>query len=568
MRKILKALPLFFLTVFGLVNCGGGPNNDIVILYTNDVHCAYDTNIGYSGVAALKQEMQAKSKYVTLVDSGDFSQGSVLGTLTSGSSLVRLMNDAKYDLAILGNHEFDYGMDTLTNNLKSASFKVVCSNMTYTGQKPETSMLKNTVPYEIVEYGNTKIGYIGVTTPLSYTKSAPKNFEEDGERAYFFKGEGSGEELANQVQTTINQVREQNVNYVILLTHLGIVDESDHEYEFSSKYLANHTKGVDAILDGHSHTVMERLNVKNIEGKDVPISQTGTGFTNVGKLTIKNGNFDFKLIDKYEKKDSYVSGEIAIIKDLIDAFLNVKVSHTNFDLTTLDKDGIRMVRSRETNLGDLVADAFREEQGTQIAFVNGGAVRGDQNKTPPIPQGDITYKSAVNVSPFNNMLCSVELKGQDILDMFEYFVMNTEKDYKGKSPDTGEDIAIGESGSFAQVSGLKYKINTKVTSPAIVKPGTEIFDHVDPNKPRRISEMKVLENGEYVDIDKDTIYQVTSTDFIIKNGGCGMVNFLKGKKIIKEGVADNEALINFFTKKSEIPSEYQNPQGRIEVIYE
>ena len=201
-----------------LTNCGGGNsnNNNIVILYTNDVHCAYDTNIGYDGVAALKKEEQTKNKYVTLVDSGDYIQGAPIGALTEGASLVRLMNDAKYDLAILGNHEFDYGMEALTNDLKMASFSVLCSNMEYTGKRP-TSMLDHTTPYKIIEYGNTKIGYIGVSTPLSYTMSVPKNFMEDGEVVYKFKGGDSGEALASHVQATIDEVRKKNVNYVILL---------------------------------------------------------------------------------------------------------------------------------------------------------------------------------------------------------------------------------------------------------------------------------------------------------------------------------------------------------------
>lgn len=563
MRKILKALPLFFLTVFGLINCGG-LKDEIVILYTNDVHCAFDTNIGYDGVAALKKEAQAQSKYVTLVDAGDFTQGAALGTLTNGSCLVRLMNDAKYDLAILGNHEFDYGMDTLTRNITMADFDVICSNMKYIGKR-STSMLDHTLPYKIIGYGNTKVGYIGVTTPLSYTMSVPKTFEEDGELAYKFIGGDSGVNLANQVQTTVDEIRNQNVNYVVLLTHLGIVDESDHNYEFSSCYLANHTKGIDAIIDGHSHTVMERLNVKNTEGKDVPISQTGTGFNNVGKLTIKNGNFDFKLIDKYDKKDPYVSGEMAIVKDVLDILLDIKISHTDFDLTTLDEDGIRLVRTRETNLGDLVADAFLEAANkattTQIAFVNAGGIRGDKNKKPPIQKGDITYKHALNVSPYSNLVCIVKLKGQDILDMFEYFVMNVQTEYKK------DGQPLGESGSFPQVSNLKCTINASIPSPAIVVPGTEIFDHVDSGKPRRITEMKVFENNQWVPIDSEKEYNVASTDYIIKNGGCGMVNFLKHKTIVKEDIiADNEALINFFSKRpGGIDEAYRTPQGRITV---
>ena len=551
MKKIKIILPLLTCLFSCLTGCQNSKNqNDIVILYTNDVHCGYNENMGYSGLSHFKKEKEKQYEYVTLVDSGDFSQGSALGALTSGRELYKLMNEVGYDICVLGNHEFDYCLDVLKENLEQANFDVLCCNAHYNGKK-ETSFLDNTKPYKIQTYGNTKIGFVGVSTPLSISSSTPTRFMEDGEIVYTFDGETGGDALAQSVQKTVDDLKTQeNVDYVILLTHLGLVPENHRQFQYSSGYLATHTRGIDAILDGHSHTEMECLKVKNIDNQDVPISQTGTKFQTFGELTISNGSFNFKLFKNYEGRDAAITSKIDEAENILKEVSKQKITNLDFDLSINDSEGIRMVRSRETNIGDLVADAYKNSLGTQIGLANGGGIRAS------ISKGEVTFKNVIDVNPFGNLLCSVELTGQNLLDMFEYFVMTTEKEYKK------DGLSIGESGSFQQVSGLKVTVDTTIPSPVVLKKDTtDVFDHIE--GPRRISSMHVLENNEYVPINKDKKYIVASTDYLIKNGGCGMLEFMKDKKIVQEDVvADYQSLVDYFQKTSDL-SAYKKIQDRI-----
>ncbi|MCQ2815313.1 MAG: bifunctional metallophosphatase/5'-nucleotidase [Bacilli bacterium] len=556
MKKSIKLLPILAITLLSLVGCNKPilkSHEDIVILYTNDVHCGYNDNMGYAGLAHYKKALQNEYNYVTLVDSGDYVQGSPLGTITNGKHLVSLMNDAGYDLSILGNHEFDYGCEQLQDSLSIANFDILCCNMHYTGKK-DTSVLDYVSPYKVMNYGDTKIGFIGVTDPLSISDSTPKRFMEDGVLVYSFDGETSGDELAKSVQNTVDLVRnKEKVDYVILLTHLGITDETDRTYQFSSQYLASHTRNIDAILDGHSHTVKECLYINNIDNKQVPISQTGSKFQNIGQLTISNGSFDFKLIDSYQYKDPFVDYQIQTADKLLDSALGVKVTDIDFDLSIEDEEGVRMVRNRETNLGDLVADAYCFSTGGDIGLINGGGVRATINK------GEVKYKDIINVNPFGNLLCTVELTGQDLLDMFEYFVMDISHEYKK------DGQPIGEFGSWQQVSGLRFTVDTSIPTSVIIKDGTvDVFDRV--GGARRITSMEVLENNTYSKIEPTKTYRVTSTDYLIKNGGCGMSDFLKNKKIVQDDVvSDYQSLLDYFANVKDL-SIYRNTQNRINVI--
>lgn len=553
MLKSLKMISILALSVFSLASCSSSQNEDIVILYTNDVHCGYNDNITYSGLAHLKKAKEQNNKYVTLVDSGDFVQGAPLGAMTQGKHLVALMNDVGYDMSILGNHEFDYGVEQLQDTLSIANFDVLCSNLHYTGQK-DKSVLNYLSPYKVMNYGDTKIGFIGVSTPLTIATTSPSRFMEDGKVVYTFDGEKKPEDLVESVQKTVDKVRnEEKVNYVVVLSHLGIVEESDREFNYSSIYLAKNTRGIDAILDGHSHTVKERLDINNLDNKVVPISQTGTKLNNIGQLTISNGNFNFKLINSYEQRDPFISYQCASADNYLDSVIGGKVTDIDFDLTITDSDGVRMVRNRETNLGDLVADAYKASSGiSDIALINGGGVR------ESIKKGEVKYKDIINVNPFGNLLCTVELTGQDILDAFEYFVMAVEKEYK-KDGDP-----FGESGSFQQVSGLRFTVDTSIPTSVVLLPdSTETFDYV--GGARRITSMEVLQNNEYTPIDPNKTYRVTSTNYLIKDGGCGMAKLMKNKKIVQEDfVADYQSLLAYFTNVTDL-SMYQNAQGRMTV---
>lgn len=163
--KIVIGLLIAFMVIFtyamAATNLTTKVQEDIVILFTNDVHCGIEKNIGYAGLVEYKELMEEKTPYITLVDCGDAIQGDTIGTVSKGEYLVDLMNEAEYDLAVLGNHEFDYGMDKLGDLIEKAEAKYLSCNISYTGS--EENELAGVKAYEIITYGNTDVAFIGVT---------------------------------------------------------------------------------------------------------------------------------------------------------------------------------------------------------------------------------------------------------------------------------------------------------------------------------------------------------------------------------------------------------------------
>ena len=240
----------------------GELSDDIIIIHTNDVHCAADENIGYDGLMLYKKELEKKYKNVITVDVGDHIQGGTLGTLSKGLDIIDLMNEIKYDVVILGNHEFDYGLDQLDICSKKISCGYISANYCY--RKNKTSIFK---PYKIVEKGDKKIAFIGVTTPQTLSKSYLHNIlDENKNMVYDFLTERDGQELYETIQGYINEVREKGADYVIILAHLG--NEGDASEKYTSNGLLSHLSGVNAVLDGHSHRDYS-LTSKDKDGKDV-----------------------------------------------------------------------------------------------------------------------------------------------------------------------------------------------------------------------------------------------------------------------------------------------------------
>ena len=252
------------------------------------------------------------------------------------------------------------------------------------------------------------------------------------------------------MQETVDQCREEGADYVVALTHLGDDEASE---PFRSTDMISGTSGIDAVLDGHSHSVIDCDMVKNKEGKEIPLSSTGTGLENIGQLTLTpDGDVTTQLVSDYEDKDADMEAFIADIQSEYEHELEQVVADSDVELTTESEDGVRLIRNRETNLGDFCADAYRQIAGTDIAFVNGGGIRAN------LPAGDITYGDILAVHPYGNHLCVVEATGQEILDALEMGSRSTMAE-----TGAGED-AVGESGGFLQVSGLRYTIDTSVDS--------------------------------------------------------------------------------------------------------
>ncbi|MBR4701815.1 MAG: bifunctional metallophosphatase/5'-nucleotidase, partial [Oscillospiraceae bacterium] len=362
---------------------------DVIVLYTNDIHCGVDqtdSSIGIAGLAKVKKELKNQYNNVVLVDNGDAIQGELIGTVSKGEYMVQLMNYVGFDFAAFGNHEYDYTMPQLKKLVDMANVKYLSCNFRYIGETPDENAV-DLDAYTVVDYDGLKVGYVGITTPESLVKSTPTYFQdENGNWIYTFCNGGNGQELYDAVQTAVDAARADGAQVVVALAHLGI-DEQSSPW-MSTDVIAN-TTGIDVMLDGHSHSTIERQEVANKNGETVLLSSTGTKLANVGKLTITpDGTVNTELIQRSDV-DGVDPETQAYLEQIEAEFEEMKqqvVAHVDYDLlTTHPETGKRMIRMRETNLGDVCADAYRTVLESDIAFVNGGGIRAN------IPAGDVTY---------------------------------------------------------------------------------------------------------------------------------------------------------------------------------
>ncbi|MDE7286244.1 MAG: 5'-nucleotidase C-terminal domain-containing protein, partial [Lachnospiraceae bacterium] len=468
--------------------------------------------------------------------------------------MVALMNEAGYDICTFGNHEFDYGMEQglrIAKELSDAQY-VSCNFLDLVSG--------NTVmpPYVVVDYDGIEVAYVGICTPETITASAPGSFmDENGDFVYGFCQGEDGDKLYDAVQSAVNDARAQGADYVIGVAHLGI---SEKAAPYRSTDVIAHTAGIDVMLDGHSHSVIHGDMVKNKEGVEVLLSSTGSRLANVGCLVIDTKGTESLLDDTITT--SLISAEsgheietlMEEIKAEYEEMLAKVAAQAKVGLSTLSENGNRMVRCRETNLGDFCADAYRIVSDADIGVVNGGGIRAD------IPVGDVTYGAFLNVFPFGNMVCVVESSGQEILDMLEMAYANVEAEHENA------DGPVGESAGFMQISGMKLVINTSIPS-TVCLDGNGMFASVSGE--RRVKDVQVLntQTGQYEDIDPDKIYTLAANNYLLHSGGDGFGMFMDNEFIMDEFVLDNQALIDYAQKElgGFIGMEYQTAQGRIQI---
>ena len=550
-NKTLKLLLLTFISL-PLIGCGKNKKEPVVekdslsIVYTTDVHCGIDENLGYSAVYDYKEKLE-KDRYVTLVDAGDYLQGDFVGAISSGEYPMEVMNACEYDIIAIGNHEFDYGIDTMNTRLKEFNGDVVACNISYTGHNE--NKIDYIKPYVIKDYGFTKVGYIGVTTPTTLTESDPLNFIEDGETVYDFGG--TPEHFYSLVQANINKCKNEGANYIILLSHLGSLDNYK---PYSSIDVIEHTSGVTAFLDGHCHADVPWTTVKNKDNVDTLLVDAGTKLKEFASLTInKNGNISYEFIDQYEGRSEKINKVVEEINQKADEQGNKVVANIDVDLKITDDDGIRMIRNREMPIGNLVADAYKDITGADIGVVNGGGIRDNLKK------GDVTYKEIKNVHPFGNVLMKKKTTGRKILDLLEFSSMNTDIErVKDGKP-------YGENGTFSHVSGLKYTIDTSIPT-SVVLDDAGNFIRVDGE--RRVKNVLVLEDDNYVPIKENKEYTIASHNFLLDSGGGGANMFIDDEIVPGPQMFDYEVLITYIVDRLEgkLKDRYSAPEGRIEVI--
>ncbi len=523
------------------------PGEDIIVLYTNDVHCGVSDNIGYAGLAAYQSYVEEQTPYVTLVDLGDAIQGGIIGAISKGEYPIDIMNEVGYDLAVLGNHEFDYGMEQLSALLAKAEATYISANISYTGEGENP--LSEVEPYQIISYGNVDVAYIGLTTPWSITSSTPTYFmDENGNYVFDFSVQ-TPDAFYACVQENIDECRAAGAEYVILCTHLG---DADSEQPYTSVEVIQNIDGVDAVLDAHSHSTIPCRVVKDKSGDEVLLSSTGTKLATIGQMTITaSGSISVGLITHYDEKDARIQEFIAGVEAELEAEAGRTVALNNTPLTCYDTDGSRMVRNRETAIGNMCADAYRHVTGAQIAVINGGGVRAD------LDAGEVTYGDIIAVNPFGNMLCMVKATGQEILDTLEIAYANVQ----AVASEGG--VAVGENGGFLHLSGLRVTIDTSVES-------TVTFDEIGMvtgiGDARRVSEVLVeQEDGSYALLDPNAVYTFASHDYLIKNGGDGSNIMSDNELLINDGISDYQALIEYIESLEGDLSAYSSTDGRITI---
>ena len=584
MRKLLSLLLVLALCC-SLVGCGGAEQaettaaatvetapakEDVVILYTNDVHTYIDGVLSYDVIAGLKAELEKTYGNVLLVDAGDHIQGTAFGSMDKGKTIIDLMNAAGYDLATLGNHEFDYGMDGTMNVLQWAQFPYVSCNFYHedaAGLRGENVL----DAYKIFDIGGRKIGFVGITTPESFTKSTPAYFQdENGTYIYGISGGEDGSALYGDVQAAIDAAKAAGATKIIGLGHLG---DDTASSPWTSEETIAHVSGLTAFVDGHSHSSVAGKEVADKDGNKVILSQTGEYFGAIGMMILRadgtietdmigyeeilegkvdengqpvlddDGNQEmavvgYKLVSTlYKGAEWPVNADTAAIKTAwmgeIDTQLGTVVGTVNVPLGNYDAEGKRLVRSQSTNTGDFCADALYwlfDNMGldVDVAIMNGGGIR---NKGAI--SGEFSYKTAKEIHTFGNVACLQTITGQQLLDALEW---------GARSAGTGE-----ECGGFLHVAGITYEIDTQW-------PDTTGKDDKGvwigaPTGGYRVTNVKVYnkETNQYEPLDLEGKYNLAGYNYTLRDLGDGFNMFSGAVNVLDYVMEDYMVLTNYVT---------------------
>ena len=511
-------------------NCFFGDKADVTILYTNDVHTYIDNKSPkptYAAIAALKKSIEDTGRDVLLVDAGDHIQGTAYGSMDDGATIIELMNEAGYDLATPGNHEFDYGMARAKAVLREADFPYVSCN--WVDLRTGLNVLPS-VKFFFV--GGRKIAFVGVTTPETFTKSTPAYFMNDAQTKYIYDilGGEDGQKLYDAVQKAIDKAEFWGADTIIGLGHLGVDPSSS---PWTSEEVIAHTHGFTAFIDGHSHTVMANKQVTDASGKAVTLTQTGSYFKNIGKMTVgADGTITTELIDTYEGLDAAVAATASNWISAVDDMLGeeIAVGDTKFYIND-PATGKRRIRSGETNLGDFVADGIYtyfneiEELHCDIAIMNGGGIRTD------VEAGPWSFKTCKTVSPFGNVACLMSVTGQQIQDALEFGARFAGAEGK-------------ENGGFLQVAGARYTIHTG--TPNTVQTNDKNVWTGSAAAPR-VSNVEIYDKttGTYKPLDPNATYALAGMNYTLRNLGDGFAMF-DGATLIKDYVSEDYLVMSSY----------------------
>lgn len=536
MKKLLSlflVLALAFSLCVGVLaeEPAGELAGEIVILHTNDVHGAISS---YAKVAALKAEYEAKGAEVLLMDAGDYIQGEPYVSVSQGETAIRLMNYVGYDVATIGNHEFDYGYENLAKLAAAAEFPIIAANVMYNGK---TAFEANKV-FEL-ESG-VKVGVFGLSTPETATKAHPGKI-----KGVTFL---SGDDMNKAAQAQVDELTAAGCDYIICLGHLGIDDSSKG---YRSVDLLEAVTGIDVFIDGHSHSSLD--DVKALVGEDCKVgdtllTSTGTKLATVGAVVISEDGISIKSVDleKYEGSDDVVEEAAQLVIDEVDAAYGEVFAKSEVELCGEKAPGNR---TEETNNGDLIADAIlwqAKKDGSLpvadenvIAITNGGGIRA------AIAAGDITKKDVNTVLPFGNTVAYVTVKGSVLLEALEASTYCTPE-------------AVG---AFPQVAGIEFTVDTnKAYDQGEQYPGSTYY------APASINRVTIESiNGKA--FDPEATYVVVTNDFLAAGGDTYYAFSVSTS--VDTGIPMDEAVMSYITEelKGVVTAEkYGEPQGRITVL--
>lgn len=536
MKKLLSlflVLALAFSLCVGVLaeEPAGELVGEIVILHTNDVHGAISS---YAKVAALKAEYEAKGAEVLLMDAGDYIQGEPYVSVSQGETAIRLMNYVGYDVATIGNHEFDYGYENLAELAAAAEFPIIAANVMYNGK---TAFEANKV-FEL-ESG-VKVGVFGLSTPETATKAHPGKI-----KGVTFL---SGDDMNKAAQAQVDELTAAGCDYIICLGHLGIDDSSKG---YRSVDLLEAVTGIDVFIDGHSHSSLD--DVKALVGEDCKVgdtllTSTGTKLATVGAVVISEDGISIESVDleKYEGSDDVVEEAAQLVIDEVDAAYGEVFAKSEVELCGEKAPGNR---TEETNNGDLIADAIlwqAKKDGSLpvadenvIAITNGGGIRA------AIAAGDITKKDVNTVLPFGNTVAYVTVKGSVLLEALEASTYCTPE-------------AVG---AFPQVAGIEFTVDTnKAFDQGEQYPGSTYY------APASINRVTIESiNGKA--FDPEATYVVVTNDFLAAGGDTYYAFSVSTS--VDTGIPMDEAVMSYITEelKGVVTAEkYGEPQGRITVL--
>jgi 5'-nucleotidase/UDP-sugar diphosphatase len=522
-----KMLMVFLVLIFALsVVSAQDDTFSLTVLHTNDTHTWHepqaDGNGGVAIQAAVVNQIRTSVENTLLLDGGDRFTGTLYQSTYQGQENVQIMNLLGYDAMALGNHEFDYGEETLLSFVSGLNFPAVAANIDFSAF-PELDELIDGIA--ILEVGGQQIGVIGLTTPETSNisnASADVVFDSD---------------LVAVAQAAVDGLTEQGINKIILLTHTGIEEDLT---------IAPQLSGVDIYIGGHSHTLMSNAYTAGV--REFPIVMEGTDgnpilYAQAGERTIYLGRlnviFDAEgVLSSWNGDTILLSGYItpdpemqALMEELSGPIEELRATSTGATTDVFLTGDRRVCRVEECNLGNLITDAMRADTGAQIAITNGGGIRAD------IDTGDVTVGEVFTVLPFGNTVATLELTGADVIAALENGVSAV------RLNDAGQIARDGASGRFPQVSGIRFSFDPTLEAGS------------------RIVSVEVLgEDGTYTAIDPAATYTVVTNDFM-RRGGDGYSVFAENAITYYDfGRPLNDVLVDYMFANTPIIAE---TEGRI-----